>query len=200
MKMLAILLCLLCLLPSALGEGLPEGALNLWAEAYPDHAPAAWYGWGDEEAGQLLAALEKEGHYVLSMAEKKPGETWRLTLEAPQALRNDQKPDLFLDTDGDTLFFSYWEGEKKISYSASRAPSGGKEWGPVSAIVYDGLEQWVVYGYEGAWYGEYCQVDENDNILQSQRYTKQMDAAWEESLKLVLYQAGSLPLQPENWQ
>ncbi|MBQ8536306.1 MAG: hypothetical protein IJ461_02740 [Clostridia bacterium] len=200
MKMIVLLIVLLCMPFAAEAEELPTEMLALCEAAYPGSAPAAWYGWADDEAGQILLALEQEERFILCMAEKRPREVWQLTLQAPKALDDGKAPDLYLDTDGDTLFFSYWEGEKKITYSSSRAPSGGKEWGPVSAIVYDGLDQWTAWGHEGVWYVEYMRVDENDNILESTSFSKAMGPEWEKDLKLEKYQAGSLPLYPDSWQ
>ena len=200
MRKMLLFALLLCLCSCAHAEALPQGAVDLWTQAWPDHTICAWYGWADESAGQLLAALEKEGDHVLCMAERKPGAEWELTMKAPKALRDHGEPDLFLDTDGDTLIFSYWEGEKKISYHATRAPSGGREWGYVSAIVYDGMEQWVICAKDGQWLCEYYLVDENDNTLEHKLYPPLEMTEEKETLKLEAFDINSLPLHHDEWK
>jgi len=201
MKKLVILLIIVCVCVSAAAEELPKGAVNLWQQKLPGCVIEAWYGWGDDNSGQLLAALELEGEFALAMAEKRAGEDWRLTLWAPDALRDSQEPDLSLDTDGDTLFFSYWEGERLIRYSASSACSPQGEWGSVSAVVYDGCEEWVVSPRDGYWHCEYYMNDEEGNILKEESYPPiPMDGAGMDGAKLEAFSADRMPLPPGGWQ
>ena len=200
-KKLMMLILILSLCACALGEGLPDEAIALWEQRWPDYTPRVWYGWADKEAGQLLAALEYQGDYILSMAEKKPQGPWQITLEAPNALRDQTPPDLFLDTDGDTLLFSYWEEDTKIQYHSTRAPSGGREWGTVSAVVYGAQEERLISASEGQWHWERCLIDENGNILEKKVYPPvHKGEAWEQGLKLETCDINALPLQPEGWQ
>jgi len=151
--MLAALGLWLCLLAAAcLGEEewtLPEGVRTLCEAAHPGYAVAAYHGWGDETRGQVALVLHKDMNNILCIAEKAEGDAaYALTVDNDRALREGEEiPSLLVDTGGDSLFYTYRDGEAYMTRYHSVKENG--VWNEVnvelldtSAAAYD-EEMWV---------------------------------------------------------
>ena len=145
MLALALLLCLALFAPAAAQGALPEGVKALCAKAYPAYTVAKWDGWGDETQGQYALALTRGEENILCIAEKAPGEAaYAFTVQNPKALRQgEQLPQLYIDTGGDSLFYSYWDYDMyKTTYHALKQNGA---WGQVSMNYLDtGYEHYDV--------------------------------------------------------
>ena len=136
-KILITLLAILYLtLPALAEDALPQGVRLLCETKYPAYIIAAHDGWGDESRGQYALVLTDGEDNILCIAEKRETDSaYAFTVDNPNALREGAEiPSLLIDTGGDSLYYSYTDGNTKSSYASFK--SGG-EWSSVSLIHQD---------------------------------------------------------------
>ncbi len=141
---LVLMLCLLAGMCSAEVERalpeewtLPEDVRALCEAAHPDYRIVVYEGWGDETRGQIALILSREGHNILCVAEKAEGDAaYALTVDNDRALHGGVLlPTLLIDTDGDSLFYTYQEGKSRTTRYHSAKENG--VWGAVDVTFLD---------------------------------------------------------------
>jgi len=132
----AALLLFTFILPAAAEDALPQGIVSLCDARYPAYIIAAHDGWGDETFGQYALVLTDGEDNILCIVEKSEGDAaYAFTVGNTNAVREGaQIPSLLIDTGGDSLYYSYTDGNTKTSYASFK--SGG-EWSAVSVIHQD---------------------------------------------------------------
>lgn len=135
---LVLMLCLLAGMCSAEEERtLPEEVRALCEAAHPGYRVVVYEGWGDEKCGQIALILSRDGHNILCIAEKAEGDAaYALTVDNDRALwAGILLPTLLIDTDGDSLFYTYQEGETRTTRYHSAKENG--VWGAVDIEFLD---------------------------------------------------------------
>lgn len=133
---IAALLLLSFVLPALAEDALPQGVVDLCEAKYPAYIVAAHDGWGDETLGQFALVLTDGEDNILCIAEKTEADAaYAFTVDNTNAVREGAEiPSLLIDTGGDSLYYSYTDGNIKSSYASFK--SGG-EWSDVSLIHQD---------------------------------------------------------------
>lgn len=170
--LLALILLTLAFLP-ALAEDTENAAiLSALQESCPGLQTAVTDSWGNAAA----AVFEYEGAKILCILEKTEGE-WRVTIQNPHVLVQEEPlPALLMDTD-DALFWTY-DAYPRVVYSVHK--SGGV-WGGIIQMAQttsgDGetMEDEVFY-QDGEIVHNWYHFDENENMLH--HTTERMPAPW----------------------
>lgn len=205
MKRFFCVLCLLCLMAgTATAEedakaSLPQGVLSLCTQVYPDYRIGAYYSRAGENSGQCALALTNGQENILCIAEKaESDEAFAFTVENRRAVfAGDRLPDLYIDTGGDALFYSYrLNDECALDYYAYKGQDG--VWHAGNASCYQALEEWSGWLQEGYLSYAYYRTDENDSILDNWNYAPiPVSAAFEERMtELSTFDIEALPAQP----
>jgi len=176
-KWLMTALLLLCLITCAQAEedaSLPQGVLDLCADVHPGYEIAVHDGWGDEAFGQFVIVLSKDGDNILCMAEKaKEDAAYSLTIDNTSAVYDGERmPSLMLEGGGDSLFYTYWEGENNSLHLHTIKQGGAWLSMDVTLYVSEGSRYRSVNS--GVWNGalryHHYDEDENGNIRSSWDY------------------------------
>ena len=176
-KMMICLLALLTLANCACAEEsarLPQGVVQLCEAVHPDYDIAAHDGWGDELSGQFALVLKKGDDNILCIAEKAQSDAaYAMTIDNTNAVYDgEQIPSLMLEGGGDSLFYTYHDGEND-SLHLHTIKQGGA-WLEMDVTLY--LSEGGRYSSinSGVWDSalRYCHYDEdeNGNILDSWEY------------------------------
>jgi len=176
-KLLTITILLLCLAAGVWAEegtALPQDVINLCGTVHPGYAIAAHDGWGDEHFGQYALILKKGDDNILCMAEKaKEDAAYVLTIDNTNAVYDGERiPSLMLEGGGDSLFYTYFEGENN-SLHLHTIKQGGK-WLEMDVTLYVSEGGGYRSINSGVWDGAlrylHDDEDENGNILDSWNY------------------------------
>lgn len=178
MKKLTVLLAMLLMAAAnACASGvapLPRGVHVACAYAHPGYEIAAYDGWGDESFGQYALVLKKGDDNILCIAEKaKEDAAYQLTIDNTNAVYDGEKiPSLMIDSGGDSLFYTYRDGESN-SLHLHTIKQGGK-WIEVDVTLYANEGNRYRSINSGVWDGalryHHYDEDENGNILDSWEY------------------------------
>jgi len=206
-KILITLLAMLCLtLPALAEDALPQGVRLLCEEKYPAYIIAAHDGWGDESRGQYALVLTDGEDNILCIAEKRETDSaYAFTVDNTNALREGAEiPSLLIDTGGDSLYYSYTDGNTKSSYASFK--SGG-EWQGVSLIHQDFSHadydvDTLVYVQDGYLTYDRRQFDKLENPMEEEPGFAQplpipVSPAFEASMKLAAFDIDSV--SPDGW-
>ena len=176
-KLMIIALLLLCLMTSAFAEdesALPKGVLDLCASVHSGYEVIVHDGWGDESRGQFVLVLKKGEDNILCMAEKEAGDTaYRLTIDNTNAVYDgDRIPSLMLESGGDSLFYTYYDGENRSLHLHTIKQNG--KWLEMDVTLYvnegNGFRSINSGVWDGALRYHHYDEDENGNILGSWEY------------------------------
>ena len=202
----AALLLLSLALPAAAEVALPQGVIDLCDARYPAYIIAAHDGWGDEARGQYALVLTDGEDNILCIAEKSETDSaYAFTVDNPNALREGAEiPSLLIDTGGDSLYYSYTDGNTKSSYASFK--SGG-EWSDVSIIHQDFSHtdyevDTLVFIQDGFLTYDRRQFDKLENPMEEERGFTQplpipVSPAFEANMKLAAFDIDSV--SPDGW-
>ena len=199
--LMALCLCLAFALPAPAEEALPQGVKDLCEARYPAYIIARHDGWGDNSRGQYALVLTDGEDNILCIAEKAEGDSaYAFTIENTHAVREGADlPDLLIDTGGDSLYYSYTDGNTKSSYASFR--SGG-QWQDVSVIHQDFSHDdydvdTLVSVMDGELLYDRRQFDKLENPMEEGPGLEQLlpipvSPAFEESMKLAVFDIESV--------
>lgn len=222
-KIACLALALLCAAaPAAAQEGMPQGAIDALNAAHPGYEIGVYDGWGNETRGQYAAVISKNGDNILCIAEKGVDDpAYILTIDNTNAAYDgDVLPSVLIDSGGDSLYYTYSDGQDSVHYHAVKENG---MWGDVDVTLYDATGM----GYRSVWSGighttkaqdapalcyEECQEDEEGNVIsRKQLFPRAVYWSFVEQMKLARFNAqlydadptdgiGRMKEYPDYWQ
>jgi len=176
-KTMLCLLALMMIAVSACAEEdarLPQAVMELCAFVHPGYEITAHDGWGDESRGQFALVLSKDSDNILCMAEKEQNDTaYVFTIDNTNAVYDgDMIPSLMLEGGGDSLFYTYYDGENNSLHLHTIKQDG--QWLAMDVTLYVNEGNGFRSINSGVWDGYlhylHYDEDENGNILDSWAY------------------------------